>query len=78
MIGQDPGVSTAGVLEPRRAELPAERHRDAGGRSAGADSAAERRLLRGSDVHRRSSAGAGAELDGRLDVVSAELMFEAE
>ena len=61
------------LLESRGAELPAERHRHAGWRPAGADSAAERRLLRRRHVHRRRAAGSGSELDGRLDVVPAEL-----
>jgi len=62
-----------GLLEPRRAQLPAVVGRDAGWRPARAHPAPERRLLRCRDVHRCGPARAGGELDGRVDVVPAEL-----
>ena len=71
---QDPGVSTPACSNHAAPNFQPSGDRHAGRRPAGADSAAERRVLRGGDLHRRGAAGARAELDGRLDVVSAELM----
>ena len=66
-----------GLLQSRGAELPADVGRDAGGRAAHADSAAERRLLRGGDLHRRGRPESRRGLDARLDVVSAAMSLRS-
>ncbi len=62
------------AAQPRESELPAERRRHAGRGPDRADSAAQRWLLRSGDLHRRRAAGAGRQLDDRLDRVPAALM----
>ena len=62
------------LLRARESELPAVVGGDAGGWAAGADSAAQRRLLRARDLHRRGAAGPGRQLDERLDVVPAAVV----
>ena len=54
----DPGVSTAACSNHEAPNFQPSGDRHAGRRAAGADSAAERRLLRGRDLHRRRAAGA--------------------
>ena len=67
-----PGSRHRGAPTTRH-RTSSQRHRHVRWRADGSDSAAERRLLRDCDVHRRGAAGAGTELDGRLDVVPSEL-----